>query len=166
MSKPNGPVLIELDDDTVPGPDQAPPVPESADLPEGRAMQGVVRLASRQPSALARWFWRLAGSLATFGLSLWAWDTLNALIARNPVLGYTAAALTGAFLLVCLGIVLREWAAFARLRRIDGIKTAASAALAAVLIPSIRRSRAKAAHSRSTIPRQTSRNAPVSAAAV
>jgi putative membrane protein len=130
MSKSKGPVLIELDDAGAPGPEQAPPIPETAELPQGRAMQGALRLAGRPRSALARWFWRLAGSLATFGLSLWAWDTLTALIARNPVLGYTAAALTGAFLLVCLGIVLREWAAFARLRRIDGIKTAASTALA------------------------------------
>lgn len=140
MTKPKGPVLIDLDatepktvankgKDPI-GPDCAPPVPDVDLEPAGRAMQTVVNLGTRPPSRLARWFWRLLWALLTFGLSLWAWDTLTGLIARNTYLGYAALGLTGAFLLVCLGLILREWAAFARLRRVDGIRAQADTALA------------------------------------
>ncbi len=143
MTKPRGPVLIDLDAATSKakskprktkikepiGPDTAPPVPDDVPVPTGQAMQAVVAFGSRPPSRLARWFWRLLGALVTFGLSLWAWDAVAGLIGRNTYLGYAALALTGAFLLVCAGIVLREWAAIARLRRVDGIKNAAQAAI-------------------------------------
>ncbi len=132
MTRKDGPVLIELDETDAPGPDTAPPVPEAGHEPptQGAAMQTMANLAARPASRLGRWFWRLFGALLTFGLTLWAWDALNALIARNVVLGYIALGLTIAFLLICLAIILREWAAFARLRRIDGVKAAARLALA------------------------------------
>ncbi len=131
MADNNGPVLIELEGDPSPTPAEVPPVPDDspAPIPGGQAMQQVVRLAGRRPSRLTRWFWRLLGALAGFGLSLWAWNAINALLVQNPVLGYVALGLTVAFLVVCLGIVLREWAGIARLRRVDGLRRAAEQAL-------------------------------------
>ncbi len=129
----NGPVLIELQGAPSQTPDTAPEVPESdlpeSDLPEGRAMQAAAALAARPPSPLGRWFWRLLGALAAFFLGLRAWDFVAGLIARSPWLGYAALALVGAFVLLCAGIALREWAAFARLRRLDAIRRMAAAAL-------------------------------------
>ena len=132
MNKKNRPVLIELDETEAARPDTAPPVPEPTHVAEaqGAAMQSLAVLAARPASRLGRWFWRLLASLAVFGLSLWAWDALIALIARNAILGYVALGLLAAFLLVCLAIILREWAAFARLRRIDKVRSVAEVALA------------------------------------
>ena len=129
MSDKRGPVLIELDEAPKATPASAPPVPDISDRPTGRAMQTVATLAARPPSRLARWFWRLLGAIVTFALSLWAWDFVTGLIARNQVLGYAAMGLLGAFLLVCLGIILREWSAFARLKRLDDVHRAAEAAI-------------------------------------
>ncbi len=137
----NAPVLIELPDAAeAPSPETAPPVPEGeegqgAPLPpgqssRGRAMRGAAGWAARRGSALGRWAWRLFLALAGFFLSLWAWDALNALLARNPVLGWIAIGLVAAFLVLCLGIVLREWAAFVRLGRIDELRRASERAIA------------------------------------
>ncbi|MGJ8583695.1 MAG: YcjF family protein [Marinosulfonomonas sp.] len=130
MSSTKGPVLIELDDATVVEPENAPAVPDVMDAPTGQAMQTAAAFAARPPSPLLRWFWRLGGAVLSFGLSVWAWDTINALIARNPYLGLTAAVLVGAFLLVCIGMILREWTAYARLKRLDKVHAAAASALA------------------------------------
>ncbi len=129
MNDKNGPVLIELDDAPKATPASAPPVPDLSDRPSGHAMQTVAVLAARPPSTLARWFWRLLGAIILFALSLWAWDFVTGLIARNTMLGYGAMGLLGAFLLVCLGIILREWSAFARLKRLDDVQRAAEAAI-------------------------------------
>lgn len=129
MTDTKGPVLIELDDDAPNGPDTAVPVPELAIAPTGQAMQSVAQIATRRGSRLARWFWRLLAAIVTFGLSYWAWEFVNALIAQNTVLGYAFAGLIAAFILVCLAVALREWAGFARLRKIDSIKDTADAAL-------------------------------------
>ena len=131
MSDAKRPVLIELDDDQPLGPDTAAPVPDTPDEPPGRAMQTVVRIGARPDSRLARWFWRLLGAIAAFALSLWAWDFVTGLITRNSYLGYAALALVAAFLVVCLGLALREWSAISRLRRIDAIQQAARAATSA-----------------------------------
>lgn len=125
----NGPVLIELEGAPSQTPDTAPAVPDAAP-PEGRAMQAAATFAARPPSALGRWFWRLLGALAVFFLGLWTWDFVTGLIARSPWLGYGALVLVGAFVAVCTGIALREWAAFARLRRLDAIHRMADRALA------------------------------------
>lgn len=136
MTKPTGPVLIDLDvtkggpKSQVPQitPSTAPPVPEPATPPSGQAMQRLATMAARRPSALGRWFWRLLGGLISFALTLWVWDFVTGLIARNTYLGYAALALVALFVLVCFAIILREWAAFSRLQRLDGIhKTAVEA---------------------------------------
>ena len=135
MTNAKRPVLIELDDDAPPapdtGPDSAPPVPDSPTDPPGRAMQTIARIGARPASGLARWFWRLLGALGSFALSLWAWDFVSGLITRDTYLGYAAFALVAAFLMVCLGLALREWSAISRLRRIDAIQQSARAALSA-----------------------------------
>jgi putative membrane protein len=125
------PVILDLDAGT-PGvtPAEAPPVPEADAVPTGRAMRGAAALAARPRSALGRWFWRLLLALVTLGLSLWAWDFVAGLLARNEVLGTVALVLIGLFLAVCAAIAVREAAALARLARLDHIRKAAATARA------------------------------------
>ncbi|MEC7300339.1 MAG: TIGR01620 family protein [Pseudomonadota bacterium] len=118
--KRRGPVMIDLEDTRADTPEvnpaEAPPVPDapgalSGPLPEGRAMQMAATLAGRRPSRLARWFWGLLATLVGAvrsgrrGESRW--------------LGWVVTALIAAFGLVCLAIVVKEAAAFARLSRMD-----------------------------------------------
>lgn len=132
MTKARGPVLIEMDAPAPQGPDRAPPVPETApDAPEGRAMQAVALLAARPRSSLGRFFWLTASALFTFVLSVAAWSFIDRLLADNPLLGWTAAVLVGLFVLAALLIALREWSAYARLMRLDGVHKAALAAVGA-----------------------------------
>mgnify|MGYP000636752873 FL=1 len=117
-----GPVLIDLDETQAAQPDTAPVVPDLSDPPQGAAMQQVAALASSRPSRLARWFWSLTLALIGFVVSLAAWDYVNALLARSPVLG---GLVTGLLVLLVgvLGIIcLRELAAFGRLRKLDRIQ--------------------------------------------
>lgn len=126
-----GPVLIDLDNTEAAKPDLAPAVPDLSDAPQGAAMQHVAALAVRRPSPLARWFWSLTLALTGFVVSLAAWDYVNGLLARSPVLGAIATALIGLLILVLLVIGLRELAAFGRLRRLDSIQRQATEALTA-----------------------------------
>lgn len=138
MTQRKSPVLFDIDDDGAqqsppPSPAEAAPVPDPADgtahTPDGRAMQQVARLAAGRPSRLARLFWILLGTIAGAFLSLAAWNTLTALLASNPWLGWAMTGLLGLFALVCVGIILREAAGFARLARIDALHRDADAAL-------------------------------------
>ncbi len=122
-----GPVLIELEDQQAAQPSMVPAVPETAQ-PQGAAMQHVATLATRKPSRLAKWFWGLLASLAGFVISLATWDYINGLLVRSPVLGWIAAGLVALMCLVLAVIALREVAAFARLRRVDGIQRQAARA--------------------------------------
>ncbi|WP_458791147.1 YcjF family protein [Yoonia sp. MH D7] len=125
MKTPNrGPVLIDLDDDTFISPASAPAVPDSP-----TAMQQVAQIAARKPSRLGRWFWSLLLALTGFIVSLAAWDYVNTLLARSPILGGIATALMVLFCIVLAVIALREIAAFARLRRLDDVHSAAARAL-------------------------------------
>lgn len=131
MTPPKGPVLIDLENDSAPSPAEAPPVPDlSAPAPTGQAMMTVASLGARQPSVLARWFWRLLLALITTVMSLAAWNYATALIATNPLLGWAVTGLIGLFVLVCLLIVVKELAAFSRLSRIDALHHMAETALA------------------------------------
>lgn len=129
-----GPVLIDLEN-KAPAltPDQAPPVPDAdlAPRPEGRAMQRLATLAARKPSRLGRLFWWLTGTLLGVVVSVAAWDFVTGLIERAPVLGYAVTGLVALFVLVLLGLGLREMAAFARLGKIDSLRRAAEIALTA-----------------------------------
>ncbi len=129
MTEKPGPVLIELDDAPKVSPAEAPPIAEASDPPSGAAMQTVAQLAARPRSRLARWFWSLLLAITGFILSIAAWDFVTGLLARNEILGSIALALIGLFLLVLLFIAIREWAAFARLARLDVLHRQAEAAL-------------------------------------
>ncbi len=132
MTKTNGPVLFDLDDDTPgPTPAEAPPVPDILEpAPQGQAMTTAAALAARPVSRLARWFWSLLVLLITTVASVAAWNFVTNLVTQNLYLGYAVAALFGLFLFVVLLIVIKELSAFARLGRIDRIQHAADAALA------------------------------------
>ena len=123
-----GPILIDLEEGEIARPDTAPAVPDV--VGERAAMQQVAALAARKPSRLARWFWSLLVALVGFVVSLAAWDYVNGLLARSPVLGMIAFGLVAVFCLVLLVIALRELAAFARLSRLDRVHKDAADALA------------------------------------
>ena len=88
-----GPILFDLDDEKAARPDIAPAVPDLSDHPQGAAMQHVAAIATHRPSRLARWFWSLALALTGFVVSLAAWDYVNTLLARSPILGGIATGL-------------------------------------------------------------------------
>ncbi len=123
----NKPVLIELEG----APEESPAnAPEITDVPTNTAMTRAVTVAARRPSRLARWFRALVLGFAGMILSLAIWDFVTGLLARNPILGGVASAIAVAILLILLTFALRELATFARLRRIDGLRRDADAALA------------------------------------
>ncbi len=131
MTGPRKPFVIEVSDPDGPAdPAAAPPVP---DLPgatgvEGRAMRGVVAVATRRGSALGRFALWAFGALATLVLSVAAWDFVTGLLTRNTALGWLAFALVALAVLAALLLSLREALAFARLARLDGLRARAEAA--------------------------------------
>ncbi len=126
-----GPVLIDLDENhEEAAPQNEPAVPDLQELRSTAALQRAVALAGRRPSRIARWFWTTLVALVGFIVSLTAWDYVNALIARSPLLGGAITVLLGLFCLILVVIALRELSAFARLREIDSVQDAAKAALA------------------------------------
>ena len=124
-----GPVLIDLEGAEAAQPSTAPAVQDDADAPQGVAMQQVAALATRRPSRLARWFWSVTIALVGFVASLAAWDYVNGLLARSPILGGIATGLVALLVLVLAIIGLRELAAFGRLRKLDQIQHQAQSAL-------------------------------------
>ena len=126
-----GPVLIDLEGEAAETPSSAPPVPELEEPPSGQTMQTLATLAARRPSRLGRFFWSSLLALVGLVASVAAWDFVTGLLARNAVLGTAALLLLAAVLLALALIGLRELAAFARLRRIDGLQKAAEAAIGA-----------------------------------
>lgn len=130
MSERDGPVLIELDD-AGPSPADAPPVSETAHAPSGQAMQTMAVLAARRPNRLVRWFWQLLLAVIVFFTTVAAWDAVTGLVARNAVLGWVALGLLGLFAFVCFAILIREWAALARLQKIEGLHAEAERVLEA-----------------------------------
>lgn len=122
------PVLIELDAPADVTPATAPII---ADEPaQGRAMQSVAAIAAHRPSRLAKFFWSALLALVSFVASVAAWDFVNGLLERSPVLGAVAVGLTGLFVLSLLLIAGKEWLAIGRLKKIDGLRKDADAALA------------------------------------
>ncbi|SFR58682.1 YcjF family protein [Litoreibacter janthinus] len=122
------PVLIELDEPAAITPATAPVIAD--EVPQGRAMQSVAALAARKPSRLAKFFWSALVALVSFVASVAAWDFVNGLIERSPILGAIAVGLTGLFVLALLLIAGKEWLAIGRLKKIDGLRKEAESALA------------------------------------
>ena len=79
------------------------------------------------------------GAVFSFALSVAAYDFVTGLLARNVVLGWLAMGLVGAAVLAGVILGLREWAAFIRLRRLDGLRQRAEAAQAAANLAEARR---------------------------
>ncbi len=122
--RPKAPVLIDLEE-AGPSPAEAPPV---GDRPTGEAMVTVAKVVTARPSRLTRWFWGSLLALIGFVASVAAYDFVVGLVTRNPALGAAAVTLLGLFLIICLVILVREWAALSRLARLDGIQHAAATA--------------------------------------
>lgn len=124
MTRPPKPFLEEMVEAADPG--AAPPVPEV--LPEGQAMQAVAALAQKRGSGLWRFAVWAFSALFSFALSVAAYDFVTGLLARNVVLGWVAFALVVVAVLGGLMLALREWGAFLRLKRLDGLRERAVAA--------------------------------------
>ena len=124
MSRPPKPFLEEIAEAA--DPSLAPPVPDA--LPEGQAMQAVAALAKRRGSGLTRFAVWAFGALFSFALSVAAYDFVTGLLARNVILGWAAFALVAVAVVAGLVLALREWGAFLRLRRLDGLRERAVAA--------------------------------------
>ena len=135
MSRPPKPFLQELDEAA--DPSSAPPVPDVA--PEGQAMQAVARLSRRRGSPAPRFALWAFGALFSFVLSVAAWDFVTGLLARNLILGWTALVLSALAVAAALILAAKEWAAFLRLKRLDGLRTQAEAAGAAADVKAARR---------------------------
>lgn len=122
------PLLVELEAEA-PDPAAAPPVPDAA--PEGRAMQTARAVAGVRASGTLRFaLWAFA-ALASFVLSVAAYDFVTTLLARNSVLGGVAMGLIALAILAALALTLREWGAYLRLGRLDTLRRQAQAARAA-----------------------------------
>lgn len=126
MSKRKGPVLIEVEGDAV-DPAKAPPVPDVTPPP---LLERAIRVGARRQSLLSRAFWWLLGLLVSVAIAAWGWDLVLSMLGRDTILGYAIMGLLAAFLLVLLLIALKEFAGFARLRRLDGLRAAAETAMA------------------------------------
>ena len=124
----SGPALIE-DLPPLPSPAEAPPI-DDGDRPTGAAMRTLATLSARPPSRLGRWAWRIGAALVVLLVGIAFWEIVAELMARNEWLGWLVLGLGGLFTLILLAIAAREWAAFARLGRLDGIHRDADAALA------------------------------------
>lgn len=135
MTRPPKPFMQEIDEAA--DPSLAPPVPDM--LPDGQAMQAVAALSQRKGGALTRFALWAFGALFTFALGVAAWDFVAGLLARNQILGWIAFVLVGGAVLSALVLSAREWAAFSRLKRLDGLREAAETARQAADLPAARR---------------------------
>ena len=124
-------VLIEIEEDaaSLPGPEDAPPVPDVVDLPTGAAMQAAASIAARPPSRLGRIFWSALLGFILFAAGIAATNFVTSLIATTPILGWAALALLGIAVVAGLFIAMREWLGYLRLSRLDGLRRDADAAL-------------------------------------
>ena len=134
---PPKPFLLEIDDLAEADPAAAPLLVD--DAPQGRAVMAASQIATVRPSRLWRFALWAFGALFTFWLSVAAWNFVTALLAQNPVLGWIAFGLVALAVLAAMALALREWAAFARLARLDGFRTHAAQAVATADVAQARR---------------------------
>ncbi|THD85857.1 TIGR01620 family protein [Aliigemmobacter aestuarii] len=111
-------------------PGLAPPVPEAA-AANGQAMQIAMRATGvGQGGGLGRLAAWVFAALFTFVLSVAAWNFVNGLLASNALLGAVAFGLILLASLLALILGLREWLAYLRLGRIEGLRDRAARARA------------------------------------
>ena len=135
MAKSPKPFVMETDD--LADPALAPPVPDA--LPETRAMQMAVRLARVQSaSGIGSWVLWAFGALFSFVISVSTWDFVISLLARNSLLGGIAFALVAVAVVAATTVALREWAAFARMARLDHLRVQADGARTSHNLPAAR----------------------------
>ncbi|SDK49608.1 YcjF family protein [Paracoccus chinensis] len=120
-----------LDAPPGPSPADAPPIDDglASPLPRPRTMEMVTRIVGRGPSKVTRFFLNSLAALLTFLLSMAALRFFDSLMARSPVLGWIGIGLFAAFTLATLALAVREYAAWARLGRIDAIHRESGLAL-------------------------------------
>jgi putative membrane protein len=121
------PVLFEIEESEV-APDvaAADSVPDLTQAAPSAGMQQAARLLARKPSRLARWFWSVVVALMGTVVSVAAWDFATGLVTRMPLLGWAVTVGLAVALVLALLMGLRELAALARLRRVDGLRRGAA----------------------------------------
>ncbi|WP_395542321.1 YcjF family protein [Neotabrizicola sp. sgz301269] len=132
---PSRPFVIHEGDEADPG--LAPDVPEA--LPEGAAMQAAAAVVTAKAGGLWSWAGAAFGLLFSFVLSVAAWDFVTSLLARNAFLGWLAGVLIVVAVGFALLLGLREYAAYARLHRLDSFRDHAREARAKADIALARR---------------------------
>lgn len=122
MTDPARPFVVDLET-AAPSPAEAPPVPEP-DLPTPAMVRAMVPGRRRRAGAVLAW---AAGAFVSLALGIATYDFLAGLMVRWPLLGWLALALAGVAVVALVWIAAREWAAWLRLGRVDGIRTRALA---------------------------------------
>jgi putative membrane protein len=135
VSRPPKPFLEEIVEAA--DPSLAPPVPDG--LPEGKAMLAVAALSQGKGSGLRRFAVWAFGALFGFAISVAAYDFVTGLLERNLILGWIALVLVTLAVLAALVLALKEWGAFLRLKRLDGLRLRAVEARASASLTEARR---------------------------
>jgi putative membrane protein len=106
-----------------PTPADVPAVPEASPT---AVQMAATHMAARKPSRMGQLFAAVLVALIGFMVSVAFWDFVTGMMERNMWLGRVALTLTVLFVLGLLFYGMRELAAFARLRRMDGLRQSAS----------------------------------------
>jgi putative membrane protein len=121
----NRPFMVEIEGAVEADPSQ---VPQMIEVPQGRAVQTMARLAVRRGSAFGRFALWVFGGLFSLVISVAAWNFVTGLFGQNTWLGWLAFGLTGVALLVLLVMAGQEVLAFSRQGRLDHLRRAAAEA--------------------------------------
>ena len=130
-----GPLELGRDDPALAAPapavDEAPPLPDAGATAMGRAAAMAVGRGDRSARGwVGRLFWTALGGMVSLGAGLWVNDFVTGLFARSPILGWIGAGLAAALALALVALAVAELAGLSRLRRADGTRRQAVAALA------------------------------------
>lgn len=130
MASSPRPFVIELED-PVPSPAEAPPVPEAPGALPDSAVVAALRAEGRRRPGGARAVLLWAGGLfLSLAVTIATYEFIAGLLARWPLLGMIALVLAAVAVLALLWLAGREWAAWLRLGRIDGLRARAAEAAA------------------------------------
>ncbi|MEO1490582.1 MAG: TIGR01620 family protein [Pseudomonadota bacterium] len=123
---PQGPLVIELDAETLPeapSPAEAPPPVDIASGLEGSATEQAILSAARPPRwGIGRMVVWLTGAFVMLWLGVAVTDFVTALFARHSWLGWVGSALLVGLVIVLIVLILREIAALSRLGRIETVR--------------------------------------------